>query len=103
MHGIANPKNREFKSHPLLQVKSIQPLDGLVPGQFFTALAQLDRALDYESGGWEFESLRWYHLLYGVCRQVVKASGCDSDMRGFDPHQTPQFRLCDVDGCVPPS
>ena len=26
---------------------------------FFTALAQLDRALDYESGGWEFESLRW--------------------------------------------
>ena len=63
MHGIANPKNREFKSHPLLQVKSIQPRDGLVPGQFFTALAQLDRALDYESGGWEFESLRWYHLL----------------------------------------
>ena len=89
MHQIANLKNREFKSHPLLQV--------------FTALAQLDRALDYESGGWEFESLRWYHLLYGVCRQVVKASGCDSDMRGFDPHQTPQFWLCDVDGCVPPS
>jgi hypothetical protein len=30
---------------------------------FFTALAQLDRALDYESGGWEFESLRWYQSL----------------------------------------
>ena len=33
---------------------------------FFTALAQLDRALDYESGGWEFESLRWYHFLLGI-------------------------------------
>lgn len=44
---------------------SIQPLAdvGLVTGQFFTALAQLDRALDYESRGWEFESLRWYQSL----------------------------------------
>ena len=32
---------------------------------FFTALAQLDRALDYESGGWEFESLRWCHFFVG--------------------------------------
>ena len=28
--------------------------------------------------------------LYGACRQVVKTSDCDSDMRGFDPHHAPQ-------------
>ena len=40
-------------------------------------------------------------FLYGVCRQVVKASGCDSDMRGFDPHQTPQiFLLTDIRDCA---
>ncbi len=27
---------------------------------------------------------------YGGYRQVVKASGCDSDMREFDPHYPPQ-------------
>ena len=30
-----------------------------------------------------------------------KASGCDSDMRGFDPHQTPQiFSLTNIRGCA---
>ena len=29
-----------------------------------------------------------------------KASGCDSDMRGFDPHQTPQQFLCQRDWVV---
>lgn len=28
---------------------------------------------------------------YGACRQVVKTSGCDSDMRGFESHQAPQL------------
>ena len=32
---------------------------------------------------------------YGVCRQVVKASGCDSDMRGFESHQAPQLKIGD--------
>ena len=27
----------------------------------------------------------------GGYRQVVKASGCDSDMREFDPHYPPQI------------
>lgn len=58
--GLISQTHRQFESVPRIQVMSIQPFDGFVPGQFFTALAQLDRALDYESGGWEFESLRWY-------------------------------------------
>ena len=29
-----------------------------------------------------------------------KASDCDSDMRGFDPHQTPQRILCLVSSVV---
>ena len=43
-------------------------------GLFFTALAQLDRALDYESGGWEFESLRWYHA--SEPQLTTNAKGC---------------------------
>ena len=31
---------------------------------------------------------------YGACRQVVKTSDCDSDMRGFDPHHAPQVKDC---------
>ena len=27
---------------------------------------------------------------YGACRQAVKTSGCDSDIRGFESHQAPQ-------------
>lgn len=27
----------------------------------------------------------------GGCRQVVKASGCGSDIRGFEPHHPPHF------------
>lgn len=42
----------------------------MVPGLFFTALAQLDRALDYESGGWEFESLRWCQ--FSLCSSKVE-------------------------------
>ena len=30
---------------------------------------------------------------YGVCRQVVKTSDCDSDMRGFESHHAPQVKL----------
>ena len=26
---------------------------------------------------------------------MVKASGCDSDMRGFDPHYPPQLKIVD--------
>ena len=26
----------------------------------------------------------------GACRQVVKTSDCDSDIRGFESHQAPQ-------------
>lgn len=35
-------------------------------------------------------------FLYGLwCLSPSgKASGCDSDMRGFDPHQTPQIKDC---------
>ena len=55
----------------------------------FTTLAHLDRALCYERRGGEFESLRWYH--YGACRQAVKTSDCDSDMRGFESHHAPQY------------
>ena len=35
----------------------------------------------------------WFSVFlygYGGYRQVVKASGCDSDMREFDPHYPPQ-------------
>ena len=35
----------------------------LVPGLFFTTLAQLNRALGYELRGREFESLRWCQIL----------------------------------------
>ena len=28
--------------------------------------------------------------IYGACRQAVKTSDCDSDMRGFESHQAPQ-------------
>ena len=28
--------------------------------------------------------------LYGACRQVVKTSDCDSDIRGFESHHAPQ-------------
>ena len=48
--------------HASLTLTECLPCQG-ASGLFFTALAQLDRALDYESGGWEFESLRWYHSL----------------------------------------
>ena len=29
-------------------------------------------------------------FLYGACRQAVKTSDCDSDMRGFESHHAPQ-------------
>ncbi len=29
--------------------------------------------------------------LYGECRQVVKAPGCGSGIRGFEPHHSPHF------------
>ena len=30
-------------------------------------------------------------FLHGACRQAVKTSDCDSDMRGFESHHAPQF------------
>ena len=30
---------------------------------------------------------------------MVKASGCDSDMRGFDPHYPPQSKIVDKAQC----
>ena len=35
------------------------------------------------------------YMFYGACRQVVKTSGCDSDMRGFESHQAPQLKIVD--------
>ena len=99
MHGIANPKNREFKSHPLLQVKSIQPFDGLVPGMFFTTLAQLNRALGYELRGREFESLRWCQ--FSSCSSKVEHTADNRETldryhpRG--PQLTTNLKCCIID------
>ena len=38
--------------------------------------------------GRRFDSFRGYQ--HGACRQAVKTSGCDSDMRGFESHHAPQ-------------
>ena len=36
------------------------------------------------------DSVALRNLFYGGCRQAVKTSDCDSDIRGFDSHQPPQ-------------
>ncbi len=40
--------------------------------------------------GFESHRICLYSFFYGGYRQVVKASGCDSDMRRFDPDYPPQ-------------
>ena len=38
------------------------------------------------------EKLKVKYLGRGGCRQVVKASDCGSDIRGFDPHHPPHLK-----------
>ena len=35
-------------------------------------------------------------FLHGACRQAVKTSDCDSDMRGFESHHAPQIKLSNL-------
>jgi hypothetical protein len=62
-------------------------------------VAQMDRALDYESGGRGFKSLRVHHFP-GPSRpgpfmadeaEVAEASGCDLEVSGFESRRSPQF------------
>jgi len=49
------------------------------------------------SAGHESDSLAGTNVfLYGACRQAVKTSDCDSDMRGFESHHAPQVKLNDL-------
>ena len=47
--------------------------------------------LVYQPQSLKSEKLKAKYLGRGGCRQVVKASDCGSDIRGFDPHHPPHI------------
>ena len=68
-HGPMGRPGRTHRRHfgschirPIRVASAASPGPCAAPGRGLAPVAQLDRAPDYESGGWEFESLRARHI-----------------------------------------
>ena len=67
--------------------------DELLIGSQWALRRLIQQGWQKEYCSWRTEMLKVSELNkdHGACRQVVKTSGCDSDMRGFESHQAPQL------------
>ena len=65
----------------------MMPYIGAAHRYRYVPLAQLDKACGYEPQDREFESLKGCHV---AVAQLVRASDCGSEGRGFEPHIPPE-------------